>query len=85
MKTPTQKFKSKINKRNITIREYLEIFPNCKIVSRKQALRLQQRHYEKKYNAYKPYITNEENYLEKLNVLPPEQADRDWETSLNIL
>ena len=74
------KWTSYIKKRNVTIKEYLEIFPDCKIVSRKQALRLQQRHYEKKYNAYKPYITNEENFLEKLNVLPPEQ----WEKNQTI-
>lgn len=71
------KWTSKIKKRNVTIREYLQIFPDCKIVSIKQALRLQQRHYEKKYNAYKPYVTTERIYLEKLNVLPPEQWERN--------
>ena len=50
------KWTSLIQKRKISIKEYLEMYPSVSLVTTKTALKLQQKHYEKKYNAYKPYL-----------------------------
>ena len=59
------------NRENITIKEYLKMYPSVSLVPFATALKLQQKHYEKKYNAYKPYIITKSYYWDKLEVLPP--------------
>ena len=67
------KWASLIAKEKITIRDYLKKYPTVSIVSKNIALKLQQKYYEKKYNAYKPYVITRNIYWEKLEVLPPEE------------
>ena len=38
------------NRENITIKEYLKMYPSVSLVPYATALKLQQKHYEKKYN-----------------------------------
>ena len=68
------------NRENITIKEYLKMYPSVSLVPYTTALKLQQKHYEKKYNAYKPFVVNKSYYWEKLEVLPPDQ----WEKKLYL-
>ena len=72
------KWSSKIANKNITIREYLEKYPTVSIVTTNIALKLQQKHYEKKYNAFKPYVITRSIYWDKLEVLPPEQWEKNY-------
>ena len=67
------KWTSLIQKRKISIKEYLKMYPSVSLVTTKTAVRLQQKHYEKKYNAYKSYVITESKYNEMLNVLPPDE------------
>mgnify|MGYP003148874359 FL=1 len=72
------KWASLVAKRKITIKEYCNIYPDVSIMTINQAEKLQQKHYEKKYNAFKPYITTKKNYWDKLEVLPPEQFTQNY-------
>tara|TARA_R100000353_G_scaffold69106_1_gene53435 strand:- start:173 stop:784 length:612 start_codon:yes stop_codon:yes gene_type:complete len=66
------------NRENITIKEYLKMYPNVSLVPYTTALKLQQKHYEKKYNAYKPYVISRNYYWDKLEVLPPDQWIKNY-------
>ena len=66
------------NRENITIKEYLKMYPSVSLVPYATALKLQQKHYEKKYNAYKPYVVNRSYYWDKLEVLPPDQWIKNY-------
>ena len=66
------------NRENITIKEYLKMYPSVSLVPYTTALKLQQKHYEKKYNAYKPYVVSKTYYWDKLEVLPPDQWEKNY-------